>query len=61
MKDGEMVNRIFSLLDADGDLDDRLSGYFEKVSGKRHRAEAGWSHLLLTSLLAIQIRSYLSS
>lgn len=31
MKDGEMIHRIFSLLDTEGDLDDRLSGYFEKV------------------------------
>ena len=31
MKDGEMIHRIFSLLDTEGDLNDRLSGYFEKV------------------------------
>jgi len=31
MKDGMMLQRIFSLLDTEGELDDRLSGYFEKV------------------------------
>eukprot|EP00624_Nannochloropsis_granulata_P001829 evm.model.NODE_18903_length_3638_cov_19.405993.2 len=31
MKDGMMLARIFSLLDTEGELDDRLSGYFEKV------------------------------
>ncbi len=31
MRDGQMIDRIFSLLDAEEDLDDRLSGYFEKV------------------------------
>lgn len=30
-RDGEMLRRIFSLLDKEGDLDDRLTGYFEKV------------------------------
>lgn len=31
MRDGAMVHRLFALLDADGEIDDRLSGYFEKI------------------------------
>jgi len=31
MREGMMFERIFSLLDTEGELDDRLSGYFEKV------------------------------
>jgi ABC-type uncharacterized transport system permease subunit len=31
MHDGAMVGRLFSLLDAEGEIDDRLSGYFEKI------------------------------
>lgn len=31
MQDGATVARLFSLLDTEGELDDRLSGYFEKI------------------------------
>lgn len=31
MRDGAMVHRLFALLDAEGEIDDRLSGYFEKI------------------------------
>ncbi len=31
MHDGQAVARLFALLDAEGEIDDRLSGYFEKI------------------------------